>query len=91
METIYEIENIHLDSLSPQEAIATFRELLWAEVRRIGLELSKVNISNNIFVPDGGVDASVTENMEKCQGGLIKSGYTTYQIETVAKYIGIFT
>lgn len=86
MTTIYEIENIHLNGLNPQEAVAIFRELLWAEARRIRLELSKIHISNNIYVPDGGVDASVEENGEKCETGLIKPGYTTYQIKASVEF-----
>jgi len=45
------------------------------------IELSKIHISKNIYVPDGGVDAAVDENGEKCETGLIKPGFTTYQIK----------
>ncbi len=86
MNSIYKIENNYLAILSPQEAVAIFRDLLWAEARRIGIAVSKVHISTNIYVPDGGIDASVEENGEKCESGLIKPGLTTYQIKAGAGF-----
>ena len=36
MDNIFSIKNEDLARLSPQEAVEFFRELLWAEARRIG-------------------------------------------------------
>ena len=86
METIFSVKNENLERLSPQKAVDFFRELLWAEARRIGVGISKIHISSWINVPDGGIDASVEENLSSAKSDLIKFGYTGYQIKTGASF-----
>jgi len=86
METIFTVKNEDLARLNPQEAVDFFRELLWAEARRIGIAISKIQVSSWIHVPDGGVDALVEEGIASAQSGLIKAGYTGYQIKTGASF-----
>ena len=84
METIFTIENTQIEALESKEATLFFRSLLWAEARRLGIPLIKINISLWINVPDGGIDASVSEvelNLVKASG-LIKNGQTSYQLKT---------
>lgn len=76
---IFTIEKRDFSTLSPDEAIEFFQRLLWAEAGRNGIELSKINISSEINVPDGGIDASVKDS--KIKNDLIKFGRTSYQIK----------
>ncbi len=80
-ETIFTASEEHLASLSPEEAVRFFRGLLWAEARRIEIPLSGIHVSHWINVPDGGIDADVAENALGGDNGLIKLGYTGYQIK----------
>ena len=59
LDTIFTVNNEHLERLNAPEAVQFLSELLWAEVRRLGLPVTSVNISRRINVPDGGVDATI--------------------------------
>ena len=60
-ENIFTVRNDDLGRLNERTAVEVFQKLLWAEARRIGLEVSKINVSNQIKVPDHGIDATVDE------------------------------
>ena len=81
METIFTVKNEDLERLIPQEAVDFFRELLWAEARRIGIGISKIHVSSWINVPDGGIDALVEGNINLGGCDLIRSGRIGYQIK----------
>ena len=81
-ETIFAVKNEDLDRLDPTAATLFFRELLWAEARRIGIEISKINVSSRINIPDGGVDATVDDAQFSTDSGIIKPGKTSYQIKS---------
>ena len=81
-ETVFTVKNDDLGRLDSTEAVLFFRELLWAEARRIGVEISKINVSIRINVPDGGVDATVDETQIATRSGIIKPGKTSYQIKS---------
>lgn len=82
METIFTVKNEHLDRLDPNTAVDFFRRLLWAEARRIGIELSKINVSSWGNIADGGVDATVDDAQIAGGYGIIKQGKTSYQIKS---------
>lgn len=84
MNTIFTIRNEQLGLLDAQPAVAFFRDLLWAEARRLSIPLNKINISLWTDVPDGGIDASVGQDEAKRiqANGLIKAGVSGYQIKT---------
>ena len=86
--TIFTLRNEQLGLLDSQLAVAFFRDLLWAEARMQGVPLNKVKISLWANVPDGGIDASVTEDeAERVRtSGLIKAGASSYQIKTGASF-----
>lgn len=86
METIFTVKNEHLARLNPQEAVEFFRDLLWAEAKRTGIPISKINVSNWINVPDGGIDALVEEHSASSKGGFIKAGRSSYQIKAGASF-----
>ena len=60
-ETIFTVGNQDLSRLNQNTAVDFFQKLLWAEARRLGIEISKINVSRWVNVPDGGVDATVDD------------------------------
>ena len=80
-ETIFTVRNEDLGRLDPTEAVLFFRDLLWAEARRLGIEISKINVSAWVNVPDGGVDATIDDVQIEEGQGIIKQGKTSYQIK----------
>lgn len=86
MLTIFTVTNEDLKRLSATEAVEIFRELVWAEARRLGIPISNVHISSQINVADGGVDAVVEENDIIIEDDLIKKGRTAYQIKTGSSF-----
>jgi|GEM_PF-430584 len=84
IDSIFTLRNEQLDLLDAKPAVTFFRDLLWAEARRLGVPLAKINISLWTSVPDGGIDASVTESIvEPLQAsGLIRTGVNGFQIKT---------
>ena len=85
-ETIFTVKNEHLDRLDQKTSVEFFQKLLWAEARRLGVEISNINVSNWINVPDGGVDANVDDAEIKAGQGLIKPGKSSYQIKAGATF-----
>ena len=82
METIFTVKNEHLNRFDQNTAVDFFQKLLWAEARRLGIELSKINISRRVNVRDGGIDATVNDSQIPTGSGLIKSGKICYQIKS---------
>ena len=82
---IFTVTNDNLGRLDSTEAVRFFRELLWAEARRLGIEINKINVSIQTNVPDGGVDGVVVENKTSTTSGLIKTDQTSYQIKSGKK------
>ena len=79
---IFTVTKEDLDRLNPAEAVRFLRELLWAEARRLGIDINKINISDRIYVKDGGIDGTVVKNRTATASGLIKAGETGYQIKS---------
>lgn len=81
---IFTVKNSDLKQFDPHTAVDFFQKLLWAEARRIGMDISKIHVSNAIHVADGGIDASVEDAQIKIGCGIIKQGKTSYQIKSGA-------
>ena len=86
IDTIFAVKNEHLDQLDQNTAVDFFQKLLWAEARRLGIELSKIYVSSWVNVADGGVDASVDDAQIANGYGIIKQGKTCYQIKSGATF-----
>ena len=82
IENIFTVKNEDLSRLDADSAVVFFQKLLWAEARRIGVELSKIAISRRVNVKDGGIDATVDETQVETETGIIKTGKTSYQIKS---------
>ena len=80
-DTIFTVRNEDLTWLNQNTAVEFFQKLLWAEARRLGIEISKINVSSQVNVPDGGVDATVDDVQIEEGQGIIKRGKTSYQIK----------
>ena len=80
-DTVFTVRNEDLTRLNQDTAIEFFQKLLWAEARRLGIEISKINVSSQVNVPDGGVDATVDDVQIEEGQGIIKQGKTSYQIK----------
>ncbi|MXZ01728.1 ATP-binding protein, partial [Candidatus Poribacteria bacterium] len=85
-DTIFTVRNEDLTQLNQNTAVEFFQKLLWAEARRLGIEISKINVSRWVNVPDGGVDATVDDVPSATGQGIIKHGKTSYQIKSVASF-----
>lgn len=81
-DNIFTVTNEDLGRLDPAEAVRFFRELLWAEARRLGIGLSQINVPSRINVPDGGVDATVNAEPSAAGSDIIKPGKNCYQIKS---------
>jgi len=86
MDSIFSVENEHLKKLSPERAVEVFRDLLWAECRRLGVGIEQVQISLRTDVSDGGVDARIAEGHGRSESGLVRDGLTSFQIKTGATF-----
>ena len=85
MDTYFSVINEHLTSLNANEAVARFRELLWADALRLGVSLTDIQVSDLVNVSDGGIDAFVSAtNLSQTIvfNGALKRGRTGYQIKT---------
>ena len=85
-ETIFTVRNEDLGLLNQDTAVEFFQNLLWAEARRLGIEISKINVSSWVNVPDGGIDATVDDVQIAIGQGIIKQGKTSYQIKSGASF-----
>ena len=84
--TIFTVRNEDLTGLNQNTAVEFFRELLRAEAHRLGIEISKINVSSWVNIPDGGVDATVDDVQIAAGQGIIKQGKTSYQIKAGASF-----
>ena len=85
-ETIFTVRNEDLTQLNQNTAVEFFQKLLWAEARRLGIEIRKINVFAWVNVPDGGVDATVDDVQIAAGLGIIKQGKTGYQIKSGASF-----
>src|SRR6266705_740320 len=81
METIFTVKNTDLEMLTALEAVYFFRELLWAEAFALGIPKNCISVSSEITTPDGGIDAEVRDVQISGGQGIIKQGFTCYQIK----------
>ena len=85
-DTIFTVKNEDLSRLNQYMSVEFFQQLLWAEARRLGIEISKINVSRWVNVPDGGVDATVDDVQSEIGQGIIKQGKTSYQLKAGASF-----
>jgi hypothetical protein len=79
--TIFTVTPQDIGALDATRAVDVISDLLWAELRRLGVPTTRVNISRRINVPDGGVDASVAPLGEVWRDSFLFEGLTAVQIK----------
>ena len=87
MSYYFDITPEDLGRLTAREAVAIFRDLIFAEAKQVGgIEIGHIDIPSSntaITTCDGGIDGQVTNANPKHEGhGIIKQGLTCYQIKT---------
>lgn len=80
--TYFQVTAAKLAGLSANDAVALFRQLLWAEARRLKIPRNRIHVPDRINVPDGGVDAKVEASSFADESNIIFPGSTVYQIKT---------
>jgi hypothetical protein len=81
-QTVFSVTSEQLAALDAKRAVELVANILWAEVRRIGLPTTRVNISTRINVADGGVDASVDmTNISDVGRTFIHDGRSAFQVK----------
>ena len=77
--TIFSIDVSHFSRLDGGQAIRLFRELLHCEVRRVGITVTKIAISER-EIGDGGIDARIRADTTP-QSSILQSGGSFFQIK----------
>ena len=81
---IFHVEAKKLIGYDANEGIELIRQLLWAEAWRVGIPRHSINISSDITVADGGIDAAV--DTTEAHGSILIPGHTNYQVKTGASF-----
>lgn len=57
----FEVNHAILRSLSVDDSVTAFRNLLWSRATARGIAITRVSISSHVHKADGGVDASILD------------------------------
>ena len=78
---VFEIAPELLGKLDPKQSTIAFRDLLWAEAHRIRVPSTKIHITENITVADGGIDATV-DGLSVNTDSILLDGNSYFQIKS---------
>lgn len=81
---MFSVDASKLTSYDPGQGIDLIKRILWAEAWRVGIPRHNVNISGDITVADGGIDAGV--NTASTHNSILIAGQTHYQVKTGASF-----
>lgn len=81
---MFEVAPEKIVGYDPKQGIDLIKRLLWAEAWRLGIPRHSVNISGDITVADGGIDAAVSTT--GIHESILVTGRTHYQIKTGASF-----
>ncbi len=81
-QNIFFVTNSDLTRLDEKEAVLFVRDLLWSEARRLNIPLNKINATEEIYVPDGGIDASVEYEVVHSESNIFFTGLNGYQLKS---------
>jgi len=81
MNTIFSLADSDLSKLSSEQAVIVFRDLLWCSAREHGIPVTKIHISGDVTVKDGGVDASIESQIPHTPDDLLIVSGTRFQIK----------
>jgi hypothetical protein len=77
----FEVTEQEILRLTAPELPVRMRQLFLAEAQRIGLPLHEVSTTTSIDVPDGGVDATVSNAPNDSSPNIFFQGVTAYQLK----------
>jgi len=80
-QTFFDVTPVELSQLGSELAVAVLREMLWAEVNKLGIPISDTDIPFAVNDADGGVDAIVKGTPGGAGNGLIFAPMTSYQVK----------
>lgn len=82
-----------IKALDEKDAVKVFKHLLEAEAIKLGLPLSRIQISENTKAPDGGIDAiTIFDDIHKnFEDDILKNSNTIYQIKADNSFSGLST
>ena len=78
----FEVKPKHMNEMEPEKAVDLIRELICADAGASCIPYDKIDVSSAITSPDGGVDGVVCDAPADSKHGIIKKGYTCYQIKS---------
>jgi hypothetical protein len=81
MRSLFEVGAQDLGRLTPEGGVELFRDLLWCHARRIGVPTSRIHISAQVSIADGGIDAEVDAKVPTTEDPLV-AGNSFFQIKT---------
>jgi hypothetical protein len=61
MHSLLTINSLDFKRFGQTQSVKLFSQMLWAEASRLRLPITKIHISENVLVPDEGIDAEVDE------------------------------
>ncbi|HEY5124665.1 MAG TPA: hypothetical protein VIK14_13120, partial [Ignavibacteria bacterium] len=83
MDNIFSFSNSDFEYLDASRAVEVIQKLLWAEAFRLGVPYNFINISLNINIADGGIDARINHDIQlQGNNNVIRSGLSCYQIKS---------
>ena len=82
--SFFSINNEALLRLNPVTAVESFRDLLWARAVRLGVPVTQISISLDVFKADGGIDASILGDAATGTSDELLTQGTRFQIKTGA-------
>ena len=85
-DTVFTVRNEDLGRLDPTGAVLFFRDLLWAEARRLGPGTCRIDVPTEINVADGGIDAAVDADLSVPESEVIEPGKNYYQIKSGSEF-----
>jgi hypothetical protein len=80
-QSFFDVTPVELGQLGAEPAVAVLREMLWAEVRNLGIPISDADVPFAVDDADGGVDAVVKGTATGLGNGLIFPPMTSYQVK----------
>ncbi len=81
MTSVLDISPQNLGQLDAQRSVEIFRDLLWGHARKQQIPITKVHITQNITIGDGGIDAAIDEDIPLTDDPLLVEPGTCYQIK----------
>ena len=78
----WDVTKNDLHALLPEQSVELITKIIRSEACISEIEQSKIDISSNIYTPDGGIDGTAKNIDSDSINGIIKKGNNNYQIKS---------